>query len=109
MDNKEIKSTVNLQPVVIDEEALEFQRKIAEDVVKADIALEQRKSAIIREVKANLAKLIPVSITSEMDQLGLSQEVQALINDAEAAYKITRFFRDDDDLDDVTDPYWFLR
>lgn len=107
MDNKDQISKVIFEPVIIDEEAVDFQRQLAQDIVNADVALENRKRAVLLDVKTRLSRLEPVRITEEILELGLESEVQTMINSAEYSYKINRFFLDDDDLGS-TDPYWFL-
>ena len=79
---------------------LELQGEIVRKQLDEEQALVLRKKTALNDVVIRLNKMLPVTITDEMRELGIDQEVWRLTQRAELVAPFMRAFQDDEDDDD---------
>ena len=74
-----------------------IRREIAETVISEQQALENRKNQLIREAKKQSQGGVMVTVTQEMIDLGIAEQIATLNWEAELAARVKRFFLDHSD------------
>lgn len=74
-----------------------IRREVAETVISEQQALENRKNQLIREARKTAERGTMVTVTQEMIDLGIAEQVATMNWEAELNARVKRFFLDHPD------------